>query len=844
MREPHPSAFGSHLRRLREAAGLTQEQLAERAGLSVNAVSQLERGERRSPYPHTIGALADALGLPEAERATLAQAARQRRQPAAPRPAPPAAAALLGRERELRRARELFGQGARLLTITGPGGVGKTSLAMRLASELAAGFTDGAALVDATAAATVEALLLAIAQALDAPLSGAQPPLGQIIALLRDREQLLVLDNLEHLLGEGQAGPLAALIQSMRAGAAGLRLLVTSREPLRLRDEWVLELAGLAVPRGDRGAEIERSDAAQLFLERARRVAPGLALDSAGRAALAQICRQLEGVPLAIELAAAWARALSPTEIARELDEALDFLSRADRDAPARHRSMRATLDHSWALLGPDEQSTLARMAVFRGGADRAAAAAVAGASLATLSALVEKSLVRRAEPHGDTRYSLHELVRQYAAARLAAAPAEQQAAEAHHMAYYAALLRRALDSRTGASSIGAQASISAEIDNLRAAWAQAASSGDTAALVAMARGLRLIYDNHGWLHDGALIFGQALGALRAAGLPAGPAQPLLLGFQSYFLLRAGQLAAARPLIERGWAELERADSPDGRTQLLYSEGIIAFRQARPAAARARFAAVLASAAAAGDEFMQVWAGHWLGVLDLFAGDYPAASRTFAANAQHWGERAFPRGEAVSRWLLGEALCLTGQLDAASRQLQAALQLASTSHDTWSRGLCLIGLGALAQARGELDEAGYLTEEGAQGLREVGDAWLLGRGLAQLVAIAVQRGDRPGARRACAEVVRLAHAGEALLVAEAAYGLALILADAGALQDALGVLAAAADVYGQRSTLARIGQLRAALAGRLAPDQPATMSPPPAHELAAWLGEIAIKAGI
>ncbi len=269
--------------------------------------------------------------------------------------------------------------GRRLVTLLGPGGIGKTSLALRVAADLAASpaFADGVAVALLAPVATADDVPIAIAASLGVPLQGARPALEQLVDALRDQELLLVLDNLEHLLRPGDGEALTALIARLLAEVPGLRVLATSRERLRLRDEQVLDLGGLALPASDSGPRVERSEAVRLFVERAQRVSPAFALSAESRTVVAQICRRLEGMPLAIELAASWTRALAPHEIAEEIERSLDFLSGADRDTPARHRSMRAALDHSWQLLDNNERRALAQLSVFRGGWDRDAAVAV-----------------------------------------------------------------------------------------------------------------------------------------------------------------------------------------------------------------------------------------------------------------------------------------------------------------------------------------------------------------------------------------------------------------------------------------------------------------------------------
>jgi predicted ATPase len=316
----------------------------------------------------------------------------------------------------------------------------------------------GVAFVPLAPLSSIELIVSAIADALGLALHSSTDPKSQLLNDLREKHVLLVLDNFEHLL-DG-----AELLAELLSQAHQLNVLVTSRESLQLHGEWVFEVKGLPVPVDDRPQEFDGNDATTLFLQRARRAHVGFMVTDAARPAIVRICRLVEGMPLAIELAAAWVRTLSCLEIAQEIERGLDFLNAAARDIPPRHRSLRAVFDHSWHLLSEDERRILRRLVVFRGGFRREAAEQVAGATLSALSSLVAKSLLRRTEAG---RYDLHELVRQYARQQLQAI-GEEPAIRRQHADYFIRFAESARWELNGPDEVEWFNRLDEEHDNMR----------------------------------------------------------------------------------------------------------------------------------------------------------------------------------------------------------------------------------------------------------------------------------------------------------------------------------------------------------------------------------------
>ena len=442
---PAIPVFGDLLRRLRTVATLSQEELAERAGLSVRAVSNLERGVHQAPRLETVRMLADALQLEATDRAGLIAAARpdvatasagfsERSLPLAALPLPPTR--LIGREGEVAALCDLLAQGeSRLVTLTGPGGTGKTRLAQEVAAAMrdhfrgGVWFVDLSPLTDATLVVPTVAAVLGVREAVGEPLR------ASLSRYLRDRHLVLVLDNFEQVLDA--APDVAALL----ASSPKLVILATSREPLRLRGEREFPLLPLPLPTADRLPAIEalaRVPAVALFVERATARSPGFALMEENAAAVAAICHRLDGLPLAIELAAARINVLPPSALLARLEKRLPLLTGGGRDLPVRQRTMRDAIAWSYDLLAPEEQWVFRHLAVFAGGFTLEAAEAVA-APVETLPvldgviALVEQSLLRQVFSSDDEpRYLMLETVREFGLERLAAAGEEDEARQRH----------------------------------------------------------------------------------------------------------------------------------------------------------------------------------------------------------------------------------------------------------------------------------------------------------------------------------------------------------------------------------------------------------------------------
>lgn len=422
-------SFGEWIKQRRTHLRFTQRAIAEQVFCSTAMIKKIEADERQ-PSPELAELLAQALQVPPAFRPVFLACARGERavdtlppgfaaETMAVEPGgqtahtlPFAATPFVGRTAELPEVAALLANPAcRLLTLLGPGGIGKTRLAIEAARAAQESFINGVAFVPLAAVTGAAQLPDAIAHTLEIPLTGPAAP--QVLRVLQRRTVLLVLDNCEQLAGD------LAWLSELLAKASGVKVLATARGRLQLAEEWIYPVPGL-------------SEAAELFAQAARRVKPSFDPTTAAPS-IARICRLVEGLPLAVELAAGWTPYMTCPAIADHIRRDIDILATDVRNVPERHRSMRAVFDHSWELLSPAEQDALMRLSVFRGGWLVDEAKTVAGADLRLLRALAEKSLVRVSE-HG--RFDMHELVRQYAGARLQAAGLETDTRQRHAEAY------------------------------------------------------------------------------------------------------------------------------------------------------------------------------------------------------------------------------------------------------------------------------------------------------------------------------------------------------------------------------------------------------------------------
>jgi predicted ATPase len=457
---------------------------------------------------------------------------------------PHAAAPFINRVSEIAEiSHRLNDSDCRLLTLVGPGGIGKTRLAMQSATDCADQFDDGVCFVPLQPLDSPEFIVSAIADSIRLLFSPGVDPQQQLFQYLRGKALLLVLDNFEHLL-DG-----AELLSEILAAAPDIKLLVTSREVLNLQEEWRYPVRGLHYPGTDDADQPESYSAVQLFVERARQVSSDLSL-AHEQMAVVRVCRLVEGMPLALELAAAWVKALRTEEIAIEIQRNLDFLTTSLRNVPQRHRSMQAVFEQTWGQLRDEEQRVFRAMAVFSGGFRREAAEAVAGMSVRVLTVLVDKSLITH-EPGG--RYQIHELLRQFAQTRPDTTPDEMNRIHELHAAYYARFLHERDDDLNGGRQRETSLEIRADIDNIRATWLWSVEHSRIENIDQAVHPLSLFFSFQSRFVEGIDTFEKAVQMLDNGDPRAEITLARTLCELGWMYARGGFVKKMRPVAERSW---------------------------------------------------------------------------------------------------------------------------------------------------------------------------------------------------------------------------------------------------------------------------------------------------
>jgi len=646
----------------------------------------------------------------------------------------------------------------RLLTLVGPGGAGKTRLALQAAARRIERYPHGVHFVPLVSVVSPEFLAPAVAESIQFAVDGAHsgfPAQEQLLDYLGERSMLLVLDNFEHLV-DG-----ADLLGEIIERAPKVELLTTSRERLSVQSEWVLDVHGLGLAENGNGG----SGALRLFVERATQAEPGFSLDDGERVEARRICRLVEGLPLGIELAASWVSVLSCAEIADEIERNIDFLATSMRDVPERHRSLRAAFDQSWRLLSGEQQDVLARLSVLRGDYGREAAAAVAGADLRLLSDLVSKSLVRRSD---FGRYELHELLRQYAAEKLAAgSPDALASTRERHARHYLGALDERREALVGKGVVQARDELRRELDNVRVAaeWAVATWAEDEARGVLA--GLNEFFFAHSWF-DGAETFERLVSVSgdtsgQAGGLDL--SSPVTLAAVAYRTSLGSALGYDEELDRLALECLPRLREHGMSWELgscllaLGTNGC--YRDVYPEAADYLEEAVAISRSA-GDGLGEVAALSWLGFVQLLLDDLEGAKASFEASHARAAELGNPQYLAYTLSKLGILADAEERYADAMRLHMEANELFAGVGDVGGAGYALSRASLSAYGMEDYEEALRLGRAGYDAFSEVNHRWGMIAALCRIGFAALALGDADEAKRTFRAALERAHASAAI----------------------------------------------------------------------------------
>jgi DNA-binding SARP family transcriptional activator/predicted ATPase len=661
---------------------------------------------------------------------------------------PAAANAFIGREAELAAIQAWMGlPDGRLLTIVGPGGIGKTRLAQEASRACLGQFIDGVWLVSLVAFQDLDEAATAVAQALGLTLSGKEPLLSQLREKLRPLEALLVLDNLEHLLTNELRDFLSQLTQE----AADLRLIVTSRERLRLQAERALNLEGLLFT--SHASRLTDSPAAQLFIDRAKRAQADF--DAAGQAAaVGRLCQLVGGLPLALEMAAAWTRVLSVADVAAEIEAGLDRLTTPLHDAPERHRSLRAVIESSWQALPAAEQKLFRRLAVFRGGFSRAAAEQVAQASPPQLLSLVDRSFLRL---DSDQRFRRHPLLLQFAQEQLAAQLEERAETAAAHGRFFANFVARQGKLLPGAEALAALDALTAELENIRAAWQWGLAAQETALLEEMVTAVGRFFTDRSRFLEGAAFFTESVSQVERWAATAAT-HSLLSKLQielGGFWHENGRFAEAETILRAAAERAGENDLPAVQLRALRLLSLVTADQGDRQTARAYLDEAWRLCQTDGDAEQEMLIRWRQGVLDTDNGDYDQAQATHEAAmtlAQTVGNRL-----SIARLRNSQAIVANrqGNYQEAARQWRLArAEFQAWGHE-WGLAAASHNLAMAHYSLEEYDAALETITAAIVAHEKIGHQRGAAAGLAVKATICMKLGRRREARRCYYDSLRL-----------------------------------------------------------------------------------------
>ncbi|MFT3894417.1 MAG: NB-ARC domain-containing protein [Anaerolineales bacterium] len=730
-------SFGNWVKRRRKNLDLTQQMLAQQVGCSVTMIVKIESDDRR-PSRQMAELLARQLEIPTDQIPLFLKTARQEKSTDSLDAIPPHPALepvpasklkhsnllvsptpLIGREHEIRViTRQLLELPCRMLTLTGPGGIGKTRLALEVANQLETQFADGVFFISLAGISMIESIVPAIADILGLSFSGPAAPIVQLVTYLRTKKVLLVLDNMEHLVEGGNL--LGEILQQTQH----LKMLLTSREQIRLQWEWLFEVQGLPIPETI-NSHLENNSAFMLFVQRAHQTSQNFSLEKEDAHAIIRICKLVGGLPLALELAASWARVLSCREIALELERSLDLLETKKVDIPQRHRSIKTVFDHSWTLLTKEERTLLMQLSVFQGGFTREAALAATGTSLLMLSSLVDKSLLRhKTDPD---RYDLHELTRQYAFAKLQADPAEEMLAYEKYAAYYADWIAALEKPFKSAQQPQTSQLIRSETSNWLSCWHWAVEHQRTDLLRKMVFCLNWYFEVHGFYDEALSAYKTAVEKLSMQGAPTSLKPWKRKPFSQLWWIRMLGLNSVKGISNRHFHYLPRVleialETDD--TEVLYyiygNWGYLCLMTGEVAEAGR-----LTTESLRYGKMLTPWHVtipiNVLGIVAYQQGNLQEAYHQLTESLKIWRPVGDPRGLVFCMLYLGMTTLALNDISATRSILNESNTIAEAKMDRWAQAFGLDMLGMVCLSQGQNEEAVPYFRQSIALSKEIGD---------------------------------------------------------------------------------------------------------------------------
>jgi len=590
----------------------------------------------------------------------------------------------VGRIEELVQIEKLLNNDeCRVLSLIGPGGIGKTRLGIQAASQVLDQFEDGVYFISLVDIDSEALMMTSMADVLGLSFLPGVPPKQQLIDYVRRKKLLLLLDNFEHLI-EG-----ALILAEMLEQSAQVKTLVTSRESLKLQGEWVLDITGLTIPESD-STTIEDYSAVSLFLNSARRIHSSFVLSENERPHLIQICQLIQGIPLALELAATWVRVLSCKEIALEIQQNLDFLSTSSETLPERHQSLQAVFEYSWTLLSKEERLVLKRLSVFQGAFRKEAAEVVAEASVSVLLGLLYKSLLKR---NHVGLYELLDVVRQYALAKLEKSSKELTSTKSLQSQYYAEFVSQRTHDLKGGRQIETLSAFANEIGNIRAGWEWSVTQSNDEEIDKYLEGLFLFFDMKGWFEDGKVTFSAVIDQ---ASENKSALISKIMSRQAMLYERSNQLDEAKAMLVKALKQTQEINQPEEVAFTLNA----------------------------------------LGTVEDILGNYEDAEQAFEKSLQLYQNSSDKWG--LARVLINYGILHweKGHYDQAKIYYQQSLQLCEQFKDQWGIARAYNNLGGVAYARNEYQEANDWYQKSLEAYEIIGNWWAKSNVLNNLGAVA------------------------------------------------------------------------------------------------------------